>query len=82
MGIDKLSIKLDEAKQIIAIPASSATTCSKIALAALSTLQLPHVSDHERQLIERDHRRLSFLGDRLLYCRIGKLSLQDPPKLN
>ena len=66
MDIDRLSIKLDEAKQIIAIPGFKRDDLLKIALAALSTLQLPHVLDHERQQIERDHRRLAFLGDRLL----------------
>ena len=66
MGIERLSIKLDKAKQIIAIPGFKRDDLLKIALAALSTLQLPHVLDHERKLIEREHRRLAFLGDRLL----------------
>ena len=66
MSIDQLPIKLDRAKQIIAIPGFKRDDLLKIALAALSTLQLPLISDEERKLIEREHRRLAFLGDRLL----------------
>jgi dsRNA-specific ribonuclease len=66
MNIDNLSIKLDEAKQVIAIPEFKSDNLLKIALVALSTLQLPAVSDQKRQIIERQHRRLAFLGDRIL----------------
>lgn len=66
MGIDQLSIKLEEAKQIVDIPNFNRDDLLKIALAALSTLQLPLVTETERQQIVREHRRLAFLGDRLL----------------
>ncbi len=66
MGIDQLLINLDQAKQIIAIPGFKRDDLLKIALSALSTLQLPLISYEERKLIEREHRRLAFLGDRLL----------------
>ena len=66
MGINQLSIKLEDAKRIVAIPNFKQDELLKVALTALSTLQLPLVTEAERQQIEREHRRLAFLGDRLL----------------
>jgi dsRNA-specific ribonuclease len=81
MEIDQLSIKLDQAKQIIAIPGFKRNDLLKIALAALSTLQLPLVSHKERQLIEREHRRLAFLGDRLLDAVLADYLFATHPDL-
>lgn len=66
MGIDQLPIKLDEAKKVIAIPSFKRDDLLKIALVAISTLQPPIILDQDRQIIERQHRRLAFLGDRLI----------------
>jgi len=81
VGIDRLSIKLDEAKQIIAIPGFKRDDLLKIALAALSTLQLPLILDQERQVIQRDHRRLAFLGDRLLDAVLADYLFETRPNL-
>ncbi len=81
MSIDQLSIKLDKAKQIIAIPNFQQDDLLKIALTALSTLQLPLVSDDERRLIERKHRRLAFLGDRLLDAVLADYLFATYPEL-
>lgn len=66
MGIDQLLIKLNEAKQAIAIPDFKCDDLLRLVLTDLSTLQLPVVSETERQDIVLQHRRLAFLGDRLL----------------
>ncbi|MCY6492304.1 ribonuclease III domain-containing protein [Leptolyngbya sp. GGD] len=62
----KLEIKLAEAKQAIAIPDFKRDDLLRLALTDLSTLQLPSVSEQERQDIVLQYRRLAFLGDRLL----------------
>ena len=66
MGINQLAIKLDEAKQAIAIPDFKRDDLLSLALTDLSTLQLPIVSELERRTIVLQYRRLAFLGDRLL----------------
>lgn len=62
----KLNIKLEEAKQAIAIPDFKRDDLLRLALTDLSTLQLPFVSEQQRQDIVLQYRRLAFLGDRLL----------------
>lgn len=81
MGIDQISIKLEEAKQIVAIPNFKRDDLLKIALAALSTLQLPLVTETERQQIVREHRRLAFLGDRLLDAVLADYLFAAYPEL-
>ena len=81
MGIDQLSIKLEDAKRIVAIPNFKQDELLKIALVALSTLQLPLVTEAERQQIEREHRRLAFLGDRLLDAVLADYLFADYPEL-
>jgi len=81
MSIDDLPIKLEQAKQIIAIPNFQHDDLLRIALAALSTLQLPLILEDERQLIEREHRRLAFLGDRLLDAALADYLFAIYPEL-
>jgi ribonuclease III len=64
--IHPLHIKLLEVKQAIAFPGFSREDLLSFALTDLSTLQLPLVSEQERQTIVLRYRRLAFLGDRLL----------------
>lgn len=81
MGIDQLSIKLEDAKRIVAIPKFKQDELLKVALVALSTLQLPLVSEAERKQIECKHRRLAFLGDRLLDAVLADYLFATYPKL-
>ena len=81
MGIDRLSINLEDAKRIVAIPNFKQDELLKIALVALSTLQLPQVTEAERQQIEREHRRLAFLGDRLLDAVLADYLFAAYPEL-
>lgn len=64
--VNLLNIKLLEAKKAIAIPGFNRDDLLSLALTDLSTLQLPLVSEQERQTIVLRYRRLAFLGDRLL----------------
>ena len=61
----KFDIKLQEAKQAIAIPGFKRDDLLTIALIDLSTLNHPATSKAEREHFERMHRRLAFLGDAL-----------------
>jgi ribonuclease-3 len=62
----QLEVKLTEAKQAIAISDFKRDDLLRLALTDLSTLQLPVVSEQQRQDIVLQYRRLAFLGDRLL----------------
>ncbi|KAM3095578.1 ribonuclease III domain-containing protein [Phormidesmis sp. 146-35] len=62
----KLNIKLEAAKQALALPDFQRDDLLRLALTDLSTLQLPSVLASERQAIVLQYRRLAFLGDRLL----------------
>ena len=64
--LEKLNIKLVEAKHALAIPNFNRDDLLRLALTDLSTLQLPLVSEPERQDIVLQYRRLALLGDRLL----------------
>lgn len=58
----KISMKLEEAKQAIAIPNFKRDDLLQLALTDLSTLQPPTVLESERQNIVMQYRRLAFLG--------------------
>ena len=60
-----LDIKLQEAKQAIAIPDFKRDDLLKIALIDQSTLDHPAISQTEREHFKRMYRRLAFLGDAL-----------------
>lgn len=79
--IHPLNIKLLEAKQAIAIPGFSHNDLLSLALTDLSTLQLPLVSEQERQTIVLQYRRLAFLGDRLLDAILADYLFTTHPEL-
>jgi dsRNA-specific ribonuclease len=79
--IHPLNIRLLEAKQAIAIPGFSRDDLLSLALTDLSTLQLPLVSEQERQTIVLRYRRLAFLGDRLLDAILADYLFTTHPEL-
>ncbi|MBD2463396.1 hypothetical protein H6G89_20395 [Oscillatoria sp. FACHB-1407] len=79
--IHPLNIKLLEAKQAIAISGFSRDDLLSLALTDLSTLQLPLVSEQERQTIVLQYRRLAFLGDRLLDAILADYLFTTHPEL-
>lgn len=79
--VSPLNIKLVEAKQATAIPDFSRDDLLSLALTDLSTLQLPLVSEQERQTIVLRYRRLAFLGDRLLDAILADYLFTTHPEL-
>lgn len=79
--IHKLNIRLAEAKQAIAIPDFKRDDLLRLALTDLSTLQLPLVSEPERQAIVLQYRRLAFLGDSLLDAVLADYLFATHPEL-
>lgn len=77
----KLNIKLCEAKRAIAISDFKRDDLLSLALTDLSTLQLPLVSEQERQAIVLQYRRLAFLGDRLLDTVLADYLFTTHPEL-
>jgi dsRNA-specific ribonuclease len=77
----RLNIKLAEAKQAIALPDFQRDDLLRFALTDLSTLQLPAVSEPERQVIVLQYRRLAFLGDRLLDAVLADYLFKTQPEL-
>jgi len=68
----KFGIKLQEAKQAIAIPDFKRDDLLTIALVDLSTLNYPTISKTEREYLESKYRRLAFLGDALIDCVLAE----------
>jgi dsRNA-specific ribonuclease len=64
--LSNLDIKLEAARQAIAVPNFKRDDLLRVALVDLSTLQLPVVLEENRLAIEHQFRRLALLGDRLL----------------
>lgn len=79
--INKLNIRLVEAKQAIAIPNFKRDDLLSLALTDLSTLQLPLVSELERQGTVLQYRLLAFLGDRLLDAVLADYLFRTHPEL-
>lgn len=77
----KINMKLEEAKRSIAIPGFKRDDLLQLALTDLSTLQLPAVSEPERQNIVMQYRRLAFLGDRLLDAVLADYLFRTYPEL-
>ncbi|MCY7281916.1 MAG: ribonuclease III domain-containing protein [Cyanobacteria bacterium CAN_BIN43] len=80
--IHKLDIKLEEAKQAIAITDFTHDDLLKLALTDLSTLQLPAVLKSEQQVSVLQYRRLAFLGDRLLDAVLADYLFAAHPELS
>lgn len=76
-----LNINLSEAKQAIAISDFKRDDLLNLALTDLSTLQLPLVSELERQTIVLQYRQLAFLGDRLLDTVLADYLFTTHPEL-
>lgn len=77
----KLNIKLEEAKQAIAIPGFKRDDLLQLALTDLSTLQPPTVLELERRNIVTQYRQLAFLGDRLLDAVLADYLFRTHPEL-
>ncbi len=66
MGIGDLPIKLDEAKQAIAIPDFRQDDLLELALTDPCTLNESGLSKSKQEQRKREYRRLAFLGDTLI----------------
>lgn len=81
MSINDLEIKLDAAKKAIAIAGFKSDALLRIALVDRVTLQAPKILEQEALLINRQHKQLAFLGDRLLDAVLADYLLATHPEL-